>query len=91
VAPWCCVARILCVVTVVSTSTALCAGGDGRPLKEKAKFVSLDNLRSNIRDDLTVLRHIWFSKARGSDHAARLESFYGPQAEACECARATPS
>ena len=31
-----------------------------------------------------VLKSIWFSKVSGDDHAERLESFYGPQAELCE-------
>ncbi|GFH11752.1 uncharacterized protein HaLaN_07305, partial [Haematococcus lacustris] len=68
------------------------AGGDGRPLKDAYKrkprnfsFDKLDKLQSSLRDDLTVLRHMWFSKAKGSDHAARLENFYGPQAQACGC------
>ncbi len=55
---------------------------DGFPTKKKP--FRLDELRKDLKDDLTVLRHMWFSKARGSDHAARLESFYGPQAGACQ-------
>jgi hypothetical protein len=44
--------------------------------------------RKRVRDlhnDLTVLKNIWFKRLPASgDHAARLESFYGPQAHACE-------
>ena len=43
---------------------------------------------SSVADDLLVLKSIWFNKASGDDHAERLENFYGPQAEACEHARA---
>jgi betaine lipid synthase len=61
-------------------------GMDGRPrdnfLKKNFSFDKLTNL-SGVKDDLTVLGHLWFNKAKGDDHAARLESFYGPQAEAC--------
>jgi len=42
---------------------------------------------SDLKDDLSTLRHLWFSqlsKKKAGDHAARLESFYGPQAAACE-------
>lgn len=46
----------------------------GKPLK---------SLKESLRDDMLVLKHIWFSKAQGDDHASRLESFYGPQAKAC--------
>lgn len=47
---------------------------------------SFDRLKSlgDVKDDILVLRHLWFGKKSGSDHAARLESFYGPQAAACE-------
>lgn len=46
----------------------------------------MDRLESlkGVQQDLTVLKSIWFKKASGSDHAERLESFYGPQAAACE-------
>lgn len=70
------------------------AGGDGRPIKEAytkkgAGGFSLEKLNvKDFRDDLTVLRHIWFSKAKGTDHATRLESFYGGQAEAYDKFRA---
>ena len=39
---------------------------------------------NGVKDDLAVLKSIWFKKVKGDDHAARLESFYGPQAHACE-------
>jgi len=51
----------------------------------KAKLPSKANIKEQLQNDLTVLRHIWFTKAQGDDHASRLESFYGPQAKACEC------
>lgn len=65
------------------------AGGDGTPLAPafmRRNSWSLDRLKSlgDVKDDLVVLRHLWFSKAKGDDHAARLESFYGPQAAACK-------
>ena len=73
---------------------------DGQVVKKEASRVSkriekLKSLPGNVRDDLVVLRHMWFSKAKGGDHAARLESFYGPQASACEhrdvrCAPSVP-
>ena len=45
---------------------------------------------SAVKDDLTVLRSIWFKRLSGGDHAQRLESFYGPQAHACKCASRPP-
>ncbi|KAJ9529578.1 hypothetical protein QJQ45_013915 [Haematococcus lacustris] len=85
-----------CGHSAVSDRRDCCAaGGDGRPLKDAYKrkprnfsFDKLDKLQSSLRDDLTVLRHMWFSKAKGSDHAARLENFYGPQAQAYDKFRA---
>lgn len=64
------------------------AGKDGRPVRDnymKRNF-SLEKLKnfSSVKNDLTVLRHMWFGSKKGDDHAARLESFYGPQAAACE-------
>lgn len=41
-----------------------------------------------IRDDMLVLKTIWFSKISGDTHKARLESFYGPQAHAYDRFRA---
>jgi hypothetical protein len=38
---------------------------------------------SAVKDDLTVLKTMWFKKVSGGDHAQRLESFYSPQAHAC--------
>ena len=53
-----------------------------RSRSDLLKVPSLDGMKG-VRQDLTVLKYIWFRKASGSDHAARLESFYGPQAHAC--------
>lgn len=41
---------------------------------------------NDLKDDLSTLRHLWFSqlsKKKSADHATRLEQFYGPQAAAC--------
>jgi betaine lipid synthase len=66
------------------------AGGDGTPVGTfllRRNSWSFDRLKSlgDVKDDLLVLRHLWFSKPSGDDHAQRLESFYGPQAAACRC------
>jgi hypothetical protein len=53
-------------------------GGDAGPLKLKRTF-SLESL-SSVKDDLVVLRHLWFGSKKGDSHAARLESFYSKQA-----------
>lgn len=53
-----------------------------RSSSDLLRVPSLDSLKG-VRQDLTVLKYIWFHKASGNDHAARLESFYGPQAHAC--------
>jgi betaine lipid synthase len=37
---------------------------------------------NNLKSDLNVLRSIWLKPLAGTDHAARLENFYGPQAQA---------
>lgn len=73
------------------------AGGDGRPARDNfiKRSFSIEKLKglgfAGVKDDLTVLRHMWFGKAwtssKADDHAARLEKFYGPQAKACEYAR----
>lgn len=65
------------------------AGGDARPVKGGRlvkRIKSSDRLRKieGVKNDLIVLKSIWLNKASGQDHAARLESFYGPQAHACE-------
>lgn len=65
------------------------AGGDARPYGQNKlvkRIRSSDKLRKfgGVKDDLIVLKSIWLNKASGSDHAARLESFYGPQAHACK-------
>lgn len=56
-------------------------------------FDRLKSLGGDLTDDLIVLRHLWLSnlvpgkKKSSATHAQRLESFYGPQAAACECGR----
>ena len=53
-------------------------------------FDRLKSLGEDLSDDLIVLRHLWLSnlvpggKKKNNTHAQRLESFYGPQAAACE-------
>lgn len=68
------------------------AGGDGRPLRDSflKRSFSIEKLKklSSVKDDLIVLKSIWFSRAKGDDHAARLEHFYGPQAHAYDKFRA---
>mmetsp|Transcript_21887 Transcript_21887/g.60757 ORF Transcript_21887/g.60757 Transcript_21887/m.60757 type:complete len:700 (-) Transcript_21887:282-2381(-) len=56
-----------------------------------ARSFSLDSLArlSAVKDDLTVLKSIWFKRLSGGDHAQRLESFYGPQAHAYDRFRAS--
>ena len=71
-------------------------GGDATDAKDgkRGQFIrrlrhspSLERLKGRadgIREDLTVLRSIWFHRSSNStDHASRLESFYKPQAQAC--------
>ena len=71
-------------------------GGEGRqvPVKDglMKRISSSGKLKSitSVADDLLVLKSIWFNKASGDDHAERLESFYGPQAEACKLLPAMP-
>ena len=71
-------------------------GGEGRqvPVKDglMKRISSSGKLKSitSVADDLFVLKSIWFNKASGDDHAERLESFYGPQAEACKLLPAMP-
>ena len=68
------------------------AGGDGRPIIRSKRDGLIKRIRSSdklkrlgsVKDDLVVLRSLWFQKVSGGDHAARLESFYGPQAHACK-------
>ncbi|MEW5303500.1 MAG: hypothetical protein WDW38_001833 [Sanguina aurantia] len=61
-------------------------GGDGRPARDTfGKKRGSDQMGksmtpSRIKDDLKVLKNLWFHKASGGDHAARLESFYKGQA-----------
>lgn len=66
-------------------------GGDGRPARDtyaKKRSTTLDQIGktgpSRIKDDLKVLKNLWFHRASGGDHAARLESFYKGQASLCE-------
>lgn len=60
------------------------AGGDGKvALPQKAAGSGKAKLDS-VKEDLLVLKSIWFNRVSGDDHAERLESFYGPQAAACE-------
>jgi betaine lipid synthase len=62
-------------------------GSDGRPAPQSflRKTFSMEKLSlDNVKNDLIVLKNIWFNSAQGADHAARLDAFYGPQAEACE-------
>ena len=84
------------------------AGGDASGVAPQELDRKASKL-SKVKEDLTVLKSLWFNKAsaqknaillyillhylqllnpvpsqvKGSDHAARLESFYGPQAHAC--------
>lgn len=53
---------------------------------------SFDRLKSleEVASDLRTLKHLWFGSKKGSGHAQRLESFYGPQAAACEPAAPAP-
>ena len=76
-------------------------GGDATAAKDRRRgqFIrrlrhspSLERLKGRaegLREDLTVLRSIWFHRSSNStDHASRLESFYKPQAQACaRCSR----
>ena len=60
-------------------------GGDGRAAATSTKkSMDLNKMASSFKDDMVVLKNIWFGSKSGKDHAARLESFYGPQAQACK-------
>lgn len=59
--------------------THLRNGGLLQGLKSSDKFKKV----TSLADDITVLKSIWFSKAKSVDHASRLEEFYAPQAHAC--------
>lgn len=37
-----------------------------------------------LAQDMSCLSSMWFKKIKGNTHKERLESFYGPQAQACE-------
>ena len=40
-----------------------------------------------LAQDMSCLSSMWFKKIKGNTHKERLESFYGPQAQACESLR----
>lgn len=65
------------------------AGGDARPVAREGLIKRRSSVKSlaDVKDDLVVLKSIWFTKAKGDDHASRLENFYGPQAHACALIR----
>ncbi|KAI8469365.1 MAG: hypothetical protein J3K34DRAFT_282994 [Monoraphidium minutum] len=60
--------------------------GQRGPVSLRRDSWSFNSLKSlaDLKDDLSTLRHLWFSKAGSANrsHAARLEAFYGPQAAA---------
>lgn len=64
---------------------AMGAGGDARPMAREGLIKRRSSVKSlaDVKDDLVVLKSIWFTKAKGEDHASRLENFYGPQAQQC--------
>ncbi len=55
-------------------------GGLMKRLKSSDKLKKM----ASLADDITVLKTLWFSKAKAGDHASRLEEFYAPQAHACK-------
>ena len=67
------------------------AGGDARPIERDGILTRIKSLKrinslqmlGSVKDDLQVLKSIWFTKQKGDDHAQRLENFYGAQAHAC--------
>ena len=40
-----------------------------------------------LAQDMSCLSSMWFKKIKGNSHKERLESFYGPQAQACKSPR----
>ena len=54
-------------------------GGDGL-LRRTGSFDKIKAFGSNVKQDIAVLKSLWFSKSQGDSHAARLETFYAPQA-----------
>ncbi|CAD7703949.1 unnamed protein product [Ostreobium quekettii] len=67
-------------------------GGEGGPtagLPRKMSFEKLKEIGGNVKQDLIVLKSMWFSRSKGEDHASRLESFYSPQAHAYDRFRAS--
>ena len=68
----------------IKTRTKMGAGGDARPQGQVLKRVGSGKAKlDEVKNDLQVLKSIWFNKVQGDDHAERLESFYGPQAAEC--------
>lgn len=64
-------------------------GGKGGGFTRKLSFEKLKEIGGNVKDDLIVLKSMWFARSKGNDHAARLESFYSPQAHAYDRFRAS--
>jgi betaine lipid synthase len=58
-------------------------GTIGNPVRRNWSSEKLAALQG-VKDDLIVLKSIWFNKSKGGDHAQRLENFYSPQAAACK-------
>ena len=101
-------ALVLSVLLYEHIAGIMGAGGDASGVAPQQLDRRASKL-SKVKEDLTVLKSLWFNKAstqetailmcflfyrlqllnsvllqvKGSDHAARLESFYGPQAHAC--------
>jgi betaine lipid synthase len=60
-------------------------GGDAVPAGTASalrRTFSLERLKSlgDVKDDILVLKQLWFGSKRGDSHAERLESFYANQA-----------
>ena len=73
-----------CCCCRFTLQTQMGAGGDARPPGPLLKRVGSGKAKlDNVKNDLQVLKSIWFNKVSGDDHAERLESFYGPQAAEC--------
>lgn len=58
-------------------------GGDGL-LRRNGSFEKIKAFGTNVKQDMAVLKTMWFSKSQGDSHADRLETFYAPQAAACK-------
>jgi len=61
-------------------------GGDGL-LRRTGSFDKIKAFGTSVKQDIAVLKSIWFSKSQGDSHAARLETFYAPQAGAYDSFR----